>query len=124
MTDRDTRMHKAAGNPAPLCRVESQIENILNARRGDGTYKGYAIITFKSPEAAALALKAVNREGNFIAKIDQDYLPESPTIQAVESVSKKVNVGRIPSHFTRLLFLRIVENCIPRSLYGAKPLQT
>lgn len=114
MTDPNTRKHDADGNPVPLSAIESQIEYIHNATNRDGTYKGYAILTFTGAEAAALAVEALKREGYFNAKFDKDQSPESPVARHLESVRLQVRIGRIPQNFSRHYFTELLEECIPR----------
>jgi hypothetical protein len=114
MTDPNTRKHDADGNPAPLSAIESQIEDIHNATNRDGTYKGYAILTFTGAEAAALAVEALKREGYFNAKLDKDQLPEFPAARRLESVRFEVQIGSIPQNFSRHYFAELLEECIPR----------
>lgn len=117
MTDPDTRKREADGNPTALCTSSSQIENIENPRSRNGTYKGYAILTFNDPKAANIAIEALNHEGHFNAKIDKDRIPAST--QNNKSVGRKVCIDRIPSHHSRHFFCRLIEDCIPRLLYIA-----
>jgi hypothetical protein len=69
MTDPNTRKHDADGNPVSLSAIESQIEDIHNATNRDGTYKGYAILTFTGAEAAALTVETLKREDYFNANL-------------------------------------------------------
>jgi hypothetical protein len=114
MTDPNIRKRDADGSSTFLCTFSNQIEKIENPRSRNGTYKGCATLTFKTPKAAKSAVDVLNHEGQFSAKIDKDQLPLFP-IPYSESVSRTVYIDMIPPYNSRHFFLGLIKDYIIRS---------